>query len=107
MMIHASGNTAGTDSNALPAALPQPLAGTSTPASAAGTVTPQLPDSLYALRAKFPGHKIGLENLRGKFRYVARARQLGLNPHTVVTNDLDELAAVLAQGGWPDTGTAP
>jgi hypothetical protein len=58
--------------------------------------TLQLPHALVALQAEFPGHQIGLQNLRGKFLYVARTRHLGLNPHTVITGDLDELAAALA-----------
>lgn len=56
----------------------------------------ELPHPLSALRAEFPGHWISLENLCGKIRYVARTLHFGLNPHTVVTNDLDELAAALA-----------
>jgi hypothetical protein len=56
-----------------------------------------LPDAtLRLLRAEFPGHRIGIESLRGKVRYIARTRHLGLNPHTVITGDLDELAAALA-----------
>jgi O-methyltransferase involved in polyketide biosynthesis len=56
-------------------------------------------DELAALRVDFPGYRIWTENVRNDLRYVARRQVPGLDPHTVVTDDLAELRAVL--GGVP------
>jgi hypothetical protein len=53
---------------------------------------------LAMLRTEFPGHLIGEECIMGRIRYVARRREEGTNPHTVVTPDLGELRAALAAG---------
>jgi hypothetical protein len=52
-------------------------------------------EELAMLRAEFPGHLIGEECIMGRARYVARRREEGTNPHTVVTPDLGELRAAL------------
>jgi O-methyltransferase involved in polyketide biosynthesis len=85
---------------------PRPAAPeTSAHASAAGaSLTTALgghdpADELTALRTDFPGYRIWTETARNDLRYVARRQRPGLNPHTVVTDDLAELRAVL--GGVP------
>jgi hypothetical protein len=50
---------------------------------------------LAALREEFPRFRIWRERTCDRIRYVARSLQPGLNPHTVVTDDLDELRAAL------------
>ena len=62
-----------------------------------------LPDPLPALQAEFPCHRIWRENLCGRIRYIARSLHFGLNPHTVITPDPDELRAALA----PSLHTGP
>ena len=39
--------------------------------------------------------RIWREDIRGRVRYIARARRLDVNPHTVVTADVGELRAIL------------
>jgi hypothetical protein len=53
---------------------------------------------LAALRVEFPGHWICRESIVGRVRYVARSRQQGVRPHTVVTSDVGELRAALEAG---------
>jgi hypothetical protein len=51
---------------------------------------------LASLQASFPQFRIWRENLPGRRRYVARSQHLILNPHTVITDDPDELRAALS-----------
>jgi hypothetical protein len=55
-----------------------------------------LSDPLAGLKAEFPAFRIWRESLCGHVRYIARSLHQGLNPHTVVTADPDELRAALA-----------
>ena len=68
-------------------------------------------DDLAVVRADFPAYQIWQEDSRGQPRFVARSRFLGVNPHTVVTPDLDELRDALAPthdaDGQPVTGSRP
>jgi hypothetical protein len=58
---------------------------------------------LARLCAQFPGHLIGTETIPGRgVRYLARARQHGAQPHTVLTSDLCELRGAL-EAGQPHT----
>ena len=70
-------------------------------------------DELASLRKDFPRFRIWRETIRDRVHYVARTKYPGLNPHTVVTDDLAELRAALqpspdATGihAGPATGTA-
>ncbi len=54
-------------------------------------------DELASLRASFPQFRICREIVPGRRRYVARSQYVGLNPHTVITDDPDELRAVLSR----------
>jgi hypothetical protein len=55
------------------------------------------PDPLPALQQQFPAFLIWRENMSGRRRYVARSQHLSVNPHTVVTDDPDELRAALSR----------
>jgi hypothetical protein len=57
--------------------------------------TPLAADDLAELRREFPQFRIWRETLPDRSRYVARSQRAGLNPHTVVTDDLGELRAAL------------
>jgi hypothetical protein len=61
-------------------------------------------DELATLQAEFPEFWICREIVRDRSRYVARSRQAGLHPHTVVTADQAELRQAL---GPPTLVTAP
>jgi hypothetical protein len=52
-------------------------------------------DQIPALREQFPGFRIWKEAIGERVRYIARSQQPGLNPHTVVTDDVGELRAAL------------
>ncbi len=54
-------------------------------------------DPLPALQQQFPAHLIWRENLHSRRRYVARSRNLSVHPHTVITDDPDELRAALSR----------
>jgi hypothetical protein len=54
---------------------------------------------LDQIRADFPDFDIAREIMRDRVRYVSRRRRPGVQPHTVVTADLEELRAALASGG--------
>jgi hypothetical protein len=54
------------------------------------------PDPLTALQRDFPAFHIWRENLHGRRRYVARSPRLTLNPHTVITDDPDEMRSALS-----------
>jgi O-methyltransferase involved in polyketide biosynthesis len=56
---------------------------------------PAAPDPLLALQHQFPRHRICQETTCGRVRYVARSLEHGLRPHTVVTDDLEEMRAAL------------
>jgi hypothetical protein len=51
---------------------------------------------LARLRADFPDFDISRDVTHGRTRYVSRRRRPGVQPHTVVTADLDELRATLS-----------
>ena len=52
-------------------------------------------EDLAVLQAEFPAFRIWEEQMPGRVRYVARSRLGGINPHTVITADLDELRGAL------------
>jgi O-methyltransferase involved in polyketide biosynthesis len=56
---------------------------------------------LTALQADFPGYRIWREIFPGRDRYVVRSLVPGLNPHTVVTDDLTELRDMLEPVSLP------
>jgi len=51
--------------------------------------------SLTALQQEFPRYRIWREDVCGRARYIARSLEHGLHPHTVITDDLDEMQAAL------------
>jgi len=55
-------------------------------------------DELAQVAAGFPAYHVWRSVDPGHRRYVAQAAGLGARPHTVVTDDLAELAAVLSAG---------
>ena len=57
--------------------------------------TPLAAEDLDGLREQFPQFRIWRETTMDRVRYVARSQRRGLNPHTVVTDDLAELRAAL------------
>jgi O-methyltransferase involved in polyketide biosynthesis len=52
-------------------------------------------EDLAVLQAEFPAFRIWEEQMPGRVRYVARSRTDGINPHTVITADLEELRIAL------------
>jgi hypothetical protein len=64
-------------------------------------------DDLMVLQNEFPAFSIWQEETPGRSRYVARSRHQGLNPHTVVTDDLQELRDALQSGQTPALLTQP
>jgi hypothetical protein len=54
-----------------------------------------LPDPLPGLQEEFSCFRIWREHTCDRVRYVARSLHPGLNPHTVVTDDIGELRAAL------------
>jgi hypothetical protein len=54
------------------------------------------PDELALIAACFPGFWVWRQTVIDRTRYVALGRDLNTHPHTVVTSDLEELAATLA-----------
>jgi len=52
-------------------------------------------DELSSLRKDFPRFRVWRETIGDRVHYVARSQHPGLNPHTVVTDDLAELRAAL------------
>jgi len=52
-------------------------------------------DQLPGLRADFPCFRISREETCDRDRYVVLSLHPGLNPHTVVTDDIAELRATL------------
>jgi hypothetical protein len=55
------------------------------------------PDPLPVLQQQFPAFYIWRENVHGRRRYIARSQRLSVNPHTVITDDPDELRAALSR----------
>jgi hypothetical protein len=55
-------------------------------------------DELALVAAGFPAYHVWRSVAPGHRRYVAQAAGLGARPHTVVTDDLAELAAILSAG---------
>jgi hypothetical protein len=55
------------------------------------------PDPLPSLCAEFPDFRIWREITGDRTRYIARSLHRGTSPHTVVTDDLGELSAVLRE----------
>ena len=60
-----------------------------------GRATPRIEQDLAVLRQDFPGFRIWPEEICDRTRYVARSQRPGLHPHTVITDDLDELRQAL------------
>lgn len=58
---------------------------------------------LAAVQEDFPAFWIWRETILNRARYVSRSRDFRVNPHTVVTHDLDELRAALE----PARGVTP
>lgn len=69
------------------------------PAAIGGHAPPDLTPA--ALQREFPGYRLWLETARGRYRFVARRRNPGTGPHTVITSDLAELRAALATPTQP------
>ena len=64
-------------------------------------------EDLAVLQAEFPAFRIWEEQMPGRVRYVARSRTEGINPHTVITADVDELREALQPSLTAGGGTAP
>jgi hypothetical protein len=58
-------------------------------------------NGLIALRVDFPAFRIWREIIPGRTRYIARRLHPGPGLHTVVTDDLTELRAVLGGAATP------
>jgi hypothetical protein len=54
------------------------------------------PDELALIAAGFPGFWFWCQTVLDRTRYVALGRDLNTHPHTLITSDLEELAATLA-----------
>ncbi len=67
----------------------------STGRSPASILATTAPDELLAVQQQFPGFRIWREITGDRVRYVARSQRPGLNPHTVVTDNVSELRAAL------------
>jgi hypothetical protein len=52
-------------------------------------------EDLAVLRAEFPGYEVWREEDPGRVRYIARTRTRGVNPHTLITADVEELREAL------------
>ena len=86
------------------------------PPSGDGQAAPASHDQLAALRQEFPAFRIWREEICDRVRYNACRQQPGLHPHTVVTDDPDEMRAGTCTGTDPElieslqdaySGTAP
>jgi hypothetical protein len=60
-----------------------------------------------AIQDEFPDFHVSHEMGRGYMRYISRSRRLGVNPHTVITDDLDELCEVLRKAQYPRDTAQP
>ena len=63
-------------------------------------------EDLAVLRAEFPAYEVWREETPGRVRYVARSRAPGVNPHTLITADVEELREVLQTAPKIGSGTA-
>jgi hypothetical protein len=61
-------------------------------------------EDLAVLRAEFPAYEVWREETPGRVRYVARSRAPGVNPHTLITADMEELREVLRTAPKIDSG---
>jgi hypothetical protein len=61
------------------------------------------PDPLPALCAEFPEFRIWREITCDRLLYYSRSRHWRTNPHTVITDDIDELAATLRKARAPQS----
>ena len=52
-------------------------------------------EDLAVLRTEFPAYEVWREEIPGRVRYVARSRTPGVNPHTLITADVEELREAL------------
>lgn len=59
------------------------------------------PDALAELCEQFPGFRIWREVIVDRIQYVARRREPGTHPHTVVTADPARLRSALSTGLTP------
>ena len=59
-------------------------------------------ETLVEMQRTFPGHRIWREIIPGRSVYVARSHHPAAHPHTVVTSDLGELRAALANASRAD-----
>jgi hypothetical protein len=75
---------------------PQPVVIAGTNGQPGTSPTPDDETVMRTMQRDFLGHRIWREILPGRTRYIARRLQPGPGPHTVVTPDLNELAAALA-----------
>jgi hypothetical protein len=64
---------------------------------------PSLDDELELLRDEFPDYKLTIEFGRDRYRYISRSRRLDQNPHTVITDDRDELRDILHRAQAAET----
>lgn len=62
---------------------------------------------LLSIRQDFPAFRIWREITGYRISFIARRRQPGTRPHTVVTRDAGELRAVLAENSQPIPQTVP
>jgi hypothetical protein len=69
------------------------------PLTPAGRIAQDDAARLDQLRTDFPDFDIAREIIRDRIRYVSHGRRLGVQPHTVVTADLEELRAALSPPG--------
>jgi hypothetical protein len=67
--------------------------GTASEPAAKGMHSPD--DQLPGLLAEFPCFRIWRERTCDRVRYIARSLHPGLNPHTIVTDDIAELRDAL------------
>jgi hypothetical protein len=59
-------------------------------------------EGLMKMQRDFPGHRIWREIIPGRTVYVARSHHPAAHPHTVVTDDLRELHALLTEASQAD-----
>jgi len=62
------------------------------------TTNPGDLDELALISAGFPAYRFWRSIAAGHSRYVAQTTDIDAHPHTVVTDNLTELAAALAAG---------
>lgn len=62
--------------------------------------------TLRQVRRQFPQFAIWHERVHERSRFIARARDLGTSPHTVITGDLREMHDALAGDPAPPRDAA-